>query len=445
LQGGPQSRGRPESPGEPREGGLERWGAWTLIATGATFHLLRPHAIDGDGAARYEALLQIADGRVPSTFYSVLQPLAALPLYVAGRWLGNPTAAVGAFNALVLLGTLAAFATMVRRSVDGRWLRAFLLLVLGGSMFTHHVAAFYGEVLTACALFVSLTFAARGRGIASGAAVLVAVVNTPASAIGAALAGGSRANTRRRALSSFVPLAVAAGAVLVENWIRRGSPFASGYGSTHGFRTALPYSGLEGFSYPLVLGIASELLSFGKGILFFAPGLWLAFSSSRRSPPATLASVQREALLVLAGLVLVYASWWSWYGGWFWGPRFLLFASFPASMMLASEIARPRSRVGGLLLVLVLVLGSVWVGVSGAVFGQRGLDLCTANQYQLEALCWYVPEFSPLVRPLLGTLRLEPRMLSVVCWFGAVAAVLCAPLVKAFPSAVRRQRRRSRS
>jgi hypothetical protein len=297
----------------------------------------------------------------------------------------------------VLLGTLAAFATMVRRSVDGRWLRAFLLLVLGGSMFTHHVAAFYGEVLTACALFVSWTLAARGRGIASGAAVLVAVVNTPASAIGATFAAGSRANTWRRALSSLVPLAVAAGAVLAENWIRRGSPFASGYGSTHGFRTALPYSGLEGFSYPLVLGIASELLSFGKGILFFAPGLWLAFLSLRRSPPATLASVQREALLVLAGLVLV------------------------------SEIARPRSRVGGLLVVLVLVLGSMWVGVSGAVFGQRGLDLCTANQYQLEALCWYVPEFSPLVRPFLGTPRLEPRMLSVFCWFGAVAELTERP------------------
>jgi hypothetical protein len=47
---------------------------------------------------------------------------------------------------------------------------------------------------------------------------------------------------------------------------------------------------------------------------------------------------------------------------------------------------------------LVLAL-SVWVGINGAVFGQQSMDVCWANDYALEFMCWYVPEFSALWRP----------------------------------------------
>ena len=60
--------------------------------------------------------------------------------------------------------------------------------------------------------------------------------------------------------------------ILLEAWIRRGSPFATGYENERGLRTLLPYSGLPGFTYPFVLGVLSSLFSFGKGLLFFAPG-----------------------------------------------------------------------------------------------------------------------------------------------------------------------------
>jgi hypothetical protein len=64
---------------------------------------------------------------------------------------------------------------------------------------------------------------------------------------------------------------------MAEAWLRRGSPFVSGYAANHGDRTILPYSGRAGFSYPLLLGIASILFSFGRGLVFFSPGLvlWL--------------------------------------------------------------------------------------------------------------------------------------------------------------------------
>jgi hypothetical protein len=39
------------------------------------------------------------------------------------------------------------------------------------------------------------------------------------------------------------------------------------------------------------------------------------------------------------------------------------------------------------------------VGVNGVVFGQADMGLCWVNNYELEFMCWYVPEFSALWRP----------------------------------------------
>ena len=64
---------------------------------------------------------------------------------------------------------------------------------------------------------------------------------------------------------------------MLENTVLRKSAFSSGYENNHGYQTLLPYSGLPGFSYPPFYGVLSMLLSFGKGLLFFAPGLVLVF------------------------------------------------------------------------------------------------------------------------------------------------------------------------
>ncbi len=78
----------------------------------------------------------------------------------------------------------------------------------------------------------------------------------------------------------------------------------------------------------------------------------------------------------LLGLVITYASWWAWYGGWFWGPRLLLFASLPACWQLAhccEQIHRLSLR--GKVATLSCVLLSVWVAISGYVFDMRGLEI----------------------------------------------------------------------
>lgn len=37
--------------------------------------------------------------------------------------------------------------------------------------------------------------------------------------------------------------------------------------------------------------------------------------------------------------------------------------------------------------------------MTGVVLDQYGLEACPRNNYALEALCWYVPEYSALFHP----------------------------------------------
>jgi hypothetical protein len=161
--------------------------------------------------------------------------------------------------------------------------------------------------------------------------------------------------------------------------------------------------------------------------LFFSPGLLLPLSAARTDLPPEVRRAARLWLWFLAGMIAVYSKWWAWYGGWCWGPRFFLFASVPASFALAVWLSVPRPRESpamGILVLLVLAL-SAWVGVSGAVYDQKTLEICRQNHYALEMLGWYVPEFSVLVRPFVQSGPLSPneRLLTAyIVLSGLVAA-----------------------
>jgi hypothetical protein len=267
---------------------------------------------------------------------------------------------------------------------------------------------------------------------------VLGVANMPASGAGLLLAAAWRFWSTRR-FDGFVATALAAALILGENMLVRGSPFDGGYFRDRGLITVMPFSGMPGFSYPFVLGLLSLLFSFGKGLLFFAPALLLALRTRRDHP--RLAPFLDLSLAFVAGLLLAYSSWWAWYGGWKWGPRFLLFATYPASLALAATLhsALPWPRR---IAAAALACWTVWVGVSGAVFDLAGLGLCIANGYALEHLCWFVPEFSPLFRPFV----LPPGALLPwqKAWMGLAVFVL-AVLITSSPDdreASRRHRHR---
>src|SRR5262249_54129415 len=145
-------------------------------------------------------------------------------------------------------------------------------------------------------------------------------------------------------------------------------------------------------------GVLSILFSFGKGLVFYAPGL--VFWIRKRTPHVNDVAFRTYVLWMgfLVGLILVYAKWWAWYGGWFWGPRFFLFASLPASLAIAVALAGRRDASLGRLMALFVVLSlSVWVAIEGASFEPTAPAVCFDRNF--EPLCWYVPEFSPLWRP----------------------------------------------
>jgi hypothetical protein len=269
----------------------------------------------------------------------------------------------------------------------------------------------YGtEVFTATLIVLGTTAIVAGRYRRLGWALIVGVVNTPAATIGLALIAGGRALQTKRLRPLLAPI-IAAILILGEAWLRRGSPFTTGYEGSHGIPTLLPYSGRSGFSYPFLLGVVSILFSFGRGLLFFTPGLlfWVDKRTRRRVParPATVLQ-----LLFIAGLVLVYANWWAWYGGLTWGPRFFVIAAAPASLFLAVRVRTSHQRAAEAVATLVVLALSSWVSLAGVPENAGHATFCSQTYYQLEYVCWYVPDFSSLWWPVL---QHPPATTSNVC------------------------------
>ena len=256
------------------------------------------------------------------------------------------------------------------------------------------------------ALGIGLAAWTGGRQVLGGTALALGMANMPATSVGVALALGDW-GLRHPRLRAALPLVLFALLWFGENWLRRGHPLHTGYENNAGYRTLLPYSGKPGFSYPLPLGLLQPPAVDGQGAALFAPGLFLCFPAARRAL-RPVRPFQRASLLVVAGLLLVYGQWWAWYGGYSWGPRFLVFAAIPAALRLAAECTYPPRRVLPLLAVLGALLLSLWGGFDGAMLRFWKQEVCTSNGYAVEAFCWDVPEFSVLFTPFIWRPLLEP-------------------------------------
>lgn len=401
-----------------------------LITFGVLLLLTSTPVLVGDGFVRYEAVQQFAEGRGLSTMkYSLIGPLFSLPLWFVGRVLGEPEFWVARYNLLLFLVALVILWRVLRDHLDAAVVRHFILLLMAASMFPGHLQHFYGEVFTALLVGVGIVGTMVTGGFLPWVSIAVGVANTPA-ALGGLVLVAIRRTFDRRQLRFLVAVVLALLLIGAETWIRRHELVVSDYSGDRGFETILPYSGLPGFSYPFFFGVLSILLSFGKGIFFFAPGLLLPVRTKLRSVAPAMWSSYVLWLLFLVGLVLVYARWWSWYGGFFWGPRFFLFASIPASFSLAVRANSPsRSLAANAATAAALVL-SGWVAINGAVHQQVGLDICHENVYALEHLCWHVPEFSVLWHPFVAA---PPLSVHDIAFMSFVAVVIIRMLVPLGP------------
>lgn len=127
-------------------------------------------------------------------------------------------------------------------------------------------------------------------------------------------------------------LALGAGILLLQNLALTGSPFSSGY--------ATDLDATWGFSTDPLTGLWGQLLSPGRGLLLYAPPL-LALPWAARAAWRADRGLVGAIGTVVVGLLLLHAAWWSWHGGWGWGPRFLL-PAVPLLMLIFALGDRPR-------------------------------------------------------------------------------------------------------
>jgi hypothetical protein len=132
------------------------------------------------------------------------------------------------------------------------------------------------------------------------------------------------------------------------NLIRFGNPLESGYGSeaSRFILSQLPHT------VPALLG------SLDKGLFIFCPILivgllgWKQFASRYRSEAILCAS------LILVNL-FISAAWWSWMGGWSWGPRLLVplipLWLLPAAFWLDCQQSKVLFRVFAVLLFISII------------------------------------------------------------------------------------------
>lgn len=412
---------------------------WGLIAAGlAVSFFVQAHGVDGDGRLRFDTLQALlGGGGIPTTKYPLIGSLPAIPLILLGHVIASPEWWVARYNVLVYAAGLGLLFGLLRGRLPADVLAAFLLLLGTTAMFPNSLSGFGAETFSAMAVATGLVAWTGGRWKAGAVLLAAGVANQPATLVGLALALGWWAWRMKRARAA-VPVVLAAALWMLDNLIRRGSPLTSGYESDHGFQTLLPFSGLPGFSYPTLFGAGSLILSSGKGLLFFTPGLTLLLGRGLE-PLHQVRDVLMMWLLYLAGLVAVYGTWWAWYGGYSWGPRFLLFASLPATLLLATFVRRaPRGLVPATLVLLMLAL-SVWAGIDGQTYGLNAQSTCTANHYFLESFCWYVPEFSVLWTPFVFQAPFSWRYPAIFIYAVGVSVFVGWPLIAQWASAVRRQ------
>ncbi len=235
-----------------------------------------------------------------------------------------------------------------------------------------------------------------------------------------AMWGYRRRGARLAAL--LIPLALALALIGAFNAARFGSPLDSGRDP-----------GLnEGFNAPLAVSLPALVLSPPRGLLWFNPLIWLGLAVGidglrRRICRAHSLKRPPDALTIAAAFgvcLVVYGAWYMWWGGYSWGPRFLVPLSPLTALAALPALARAReSRVWRAAFVLVgaLAVGVQLLGVA-VHYGDYEVALTTQLGFAQEQPAAYQYGIGVLwdwaLSPILGHARLlAEKGVGDVTWF----------------------------
>ncbi|WP_203914401.1 hypothetical protein [Rhizocola hellebori] len=389
--------------------------------------------LGADGLARYDALRMLLEqGQLSDTIYSMIGPLFAAPVWLFGALAGDVDIWLRHYNVIIFALGIGVTYWLLRDLMDRDLLRRFLLLLVAGSMIAPNVNNFYGETFTMLGVGLGILAVLARHSAVGWSAIVLGAANTPASLVGLGFVSLAETVHAKR-LRYLIPAVVGGLLVLAEIGLRRG--FDAEYtNNVQIAKTVMPYSGLDGFSYPFFFGVLAILFSFGKGLVFYLPGILLPVRKRLREihDPAGIDLYRAYLLwmLFLGGLVLAYATWWSWYGGDWWGPRFFLLGILPASLALAVAIGYRNASLLANLAALAILILSIWIGFDSLILGAYWPGTCFVNYYQYAFLCHFTPEFSSLWYPFVDKPTLAFWQLAVLVYYAFVLLWLAAPLIE---------------
>lgn len=302
---------------------------------------------------------------------------------------GGGVFAAGLVNAAVA-GALAAalFLLALELGYGARPALATALLASLASPIPHYAAGFLSEPLSALCLAVGVLGLAKSEKLRRKEAEGGRVGGPLAGASGAGmllggLAAGLALLTRLLHLLFVVPLAGAmlrsatsprasglprpqrwqafllwafpvfavTAALGLANFDRFGSVLETGYGAE-----------ASSFGTPLFEGLTGQLLSPGKGLLWFCPAALLGLAGFRglwRRSPRVSATLLSGSLLLL----LTTSKYYQWHGGGCWGPRFLV-PLLPLWLLPAAELFSRWGSLGGARRALVVALVALSLAVA---------------------------------------------------------------------------------
>jgi hypothetical protein len=381
--------------------------------------------LHGGIAVPVGATLDGPDGR-HYTKNAAAQAVLALPLVAVAEWttgalhLAEPRRtfairfAVSFFNAWVAALVVAALYATARQLGAGTGAACAAALALAFTTPLWVVAkSFMAEPLQALGLLTVVRGGARAAsGDARGAwwagAGLLLAVSVKLSMLPLALACllALRGAPARAWMIASLGLIVALAGHAAYDLARFGTVFETGYGRQ---ATASAYS------TPLLVGLYGLVLSSGKGVMWFAPILWLVpagWLAMRRAGgvPARAAIAIAAAWLVA---LAVYAKFEHWAGDGSFGPRYLV----PLLPLAAVAFALALTHAGAWTRRLAWVLGIAGLLVQiGGVGIYYGAQMREAGDYPYtralsDPQFMHESHFVPSHSPILGHWRLLHRNL----------------------------------
>jgi hypothetical protein len=401
------------------------------------------------------------DGRV----YSNKAPGAALvglPGYLAARPFAGPPAAASIRPSLTVMRLAAATlpALLLALLLEGAAVRlgatpararfAAAALLFATPLFAYGLLLFSHALVAACLFGAWAAFFVAGerprRDLLGGALLGLAVLSEYPAAIPAAiLVGCAVAVSPRRLLAIAAGGAPFAAGLAAYDAVCFGSPFAlsSGFERAAAFR-GLAASGIFGIGAPSATVLLRLLLDPSKGLLLFVPLLLLwpwAFPAARGrvSRPGGLALV-----LVPLSLLVLYAGYPNWHGGFTVGPRYLVaalpFLVFPFAFRAGGALeaglagASVLACVGTTLAFPFVPPGFAlpW-GSFGGYFFERGMG--APNLLHLVPAVRAVAFLAPLLLVVFAVSPLvhSRRSLVAFCLGAAIAALAGLAAGRVFP------------